>query len=350
MLTTTLSTLAISLLGGYIFFRAGIPLPWMLGPIVFVNILRSVFKRAVYWPVEARNTGLVVLGYVMGSSFTYDACRQIGSQLPSMLFSTVAMIIFSLGLAWLTCRYTGISMPSSILGSTPGGLTQMVILSEEVENCDNTIVTFLQTIRLMSVVFIVPFIATHGLAGESGHTVPPVAPVAYSGGNDGIILAAMLAAAALGFFVAKRLHFPTPALLGPILTIAALVLSGFATPHVPPPLIIAAQVSVGAYMGFTTQPGNLEGWKKILPFAVAGGVAIVLFSLVVGFMLDRWFHTGLITAFLSTAPGGMTEMGITAINVGAGISTVTAYQIFRLLFILFILPPALKLWLGKAKG
>lgn len=348
MLQTSLFTIAVSLIGGYIFFRAGIPLPWMLGPIVFVNIMRSGFKCTVYWPVSARNAGLVVLGYMMGSSFTYEACRQIGSQLPAMLFSTISMIIFSLGLAWFTSRHTGISLPSSILGSTPGGLTQMVVLSEEVENCDNTVVTFLQTIRLLSVVFIVPFIAVHGLAGVGGHTASSM-PVSYSVNGDGLILAVMLAVAALGAFAAQRFHFPTPFLLGPILTIAALVLSGFATPHVPSLLTIAAQLSVGTYMGFTTQPGNLDGWKKILPFAIADGIAIVLFSLLIGFLLDKWFRTGLITAFLSTAPGGMTEMGITAINVGADISTVTAYQIFRLLFILFILPPALKFGLDRTK-
>ena len=349
MLQTSLFTIAVSLVGGYIFFRAGIPLPWMLGPIVFVNIVRSVWKHTVYWPVSARNAGLVVLGYMMGSSFTYAACRQIGSQLPAMLFSTISMVIFSLGLAWLTSRHTGISLPSSILGSTPGGLTQMVILSEEVENCDNTVVTFLQTIRLLSVVFIVPFIAMHGLAGTGGQP-PSAMPISFSTNGDGLLLAGMLFVATLGAFTAHRFHFPTPFLMGPILIIAALVLLGFATPHVPSLLTIVAQLSVGTYMGFTTQPGNLNGWRKILPFALADGIAIVLFSLLIGFFLDKWFHIGLTTAFLSTAPGGMTEMGITAINVGADISTVTAYQIFRLLFILFILPLALRYGLAKTKG
>ena len=44
------------------------------------------------------------------------------------------------------------------------------------------------------------------------------------------------------------------------------------------------------------------------------------------------------TSFLSTAPGGLTEMGITALTVGANISTMTAYQLTRLLFIMLVFP------------
>ena len=52
------------------------------------------------------------------------------------------------------------------------------------------------------------------------------------------------------------------------------------------------------------------------------------------------------TAFLSTAPGGLAEMGITALTVGADISTMTAYQLVRLLFIMLVFPYLAK-WLVR---
>ncbi|MNW03830.1 putative ammonia monooxygenase [compost metagenome] len=53
----------------------------------------------------------------------------------------------------------------------------------------------------------------------------------------------------------------------------------------------------------------------------------------------------LTTAFLGTAPGGMAEMGLTGAAVGADLSIIVAYQMFRLLFILFIAPLVVKLLL-----
>ncbi len=65
-------------------------------------------------------------------------------------------------------------------------------------------------------------------------------------------------------------------------------------------------------------------------------------------MLTRMHSMGLTSAFLGTSPGGMGEMGLTAVLVGANVSLVTAYQMFRLLFILFVMPLALRRLFGSA--
>ena len=52
----------------------------------------------------------------------------------------------------------------------------MVVLSEEIAGSDLTVVTFMQTIRLLATVFIVPFIVIHGLAGDTRKRAPPVFP------------------------------------------------------------------------------------------------------------------------------------------------------------------------------
>lgn len=302
----------------------------------------------VLWPVNIRNSGLIVLGYIMGSSFTKETLEQILSQLPAMLFSTVSTVLFCLVLAYITHRRTGISLASSILGSTPGGMTQMTVLSEEIADSSLTIVTFMQTIRLLSVVFIVPFLAIHGLAGSHGQGAvinslgAGQIPSFSSPGTYVFIVASIVSALA-----ASRFRFPTPYLLGPIIATAVLVLAGLQPPPVPSPAIMTAQLAVGAYLGITTQPTNLSNWKQLLPYALASGVVIVLFSLAIGYILNYWHGIDLITAFLSTAPGGMTEMGITAMAVNADISVITAYQLFRLLFILLIVPPIFKWWLGR---
>lgn len=320
----------------------------MLGPLVFINILSLGFKQKVIWPIYIRNSGLIVLGYIMGSSFTNDTLSQILSQLPAMFFSTISTMLFCLVLAYIIHRKTGISRASSILGSTPGGMTQMTVLSEEIADSNLTVVTFLQTIRLLSVVFIVPFLAVHGLSADPGQASVATSLISTNSSSSSISDVYTFAAASIiSALAASRLKLPTPYLLGPIIAGATLVVNGFHPPQLPRPIIITAQLFVGAYLGVTTKPTNLSNWKQLLPYSLASGVAIVIFSLVIGYILSYWHNIDLITAFLSTAPGGMTEMGITAMSVHADISIITAYQLFRLLFILFIVPPIFKWWLGS---
>ncbi|MCI1694487.1 AbrB family transcriptional regulator [Aneurinibacillus aneurinilyticus] len=55
-----------------------------------------------------------------------------------------------------------------VYGSVPGGLSQMLVLSEETERVDVTIVAFMQTIRLLAVIFFVPFLTIHSLMTQPG--------------------------------------------------------------------------------------------------------------------------------------------------------------------------------------
>ncbi|MDF2930593.1 MAG: putative ammonia monooxygenase [Anaerospora sp.] len=152
-----------ALAGGTVFYLLNLPLPWTLGPLAAILVIQLGFQKVVYWPAALRKGALVVLGITMGSPFTMTTARQIADQLPVMLAATVATIAFSLLMGYITHKRTGVDLASSLLGSVPGGLSQMAVLSKEL-NADATVVTFMQTLRLLAVVFTVPFLARHGLA------------------------------------------------------------------------------------------------------------------------------------------------------------------------------------------
>ena len=349
MLSHLIITLLVALIGGMLFQVAYIPLPWILGPLVGVMLWKRVFKQAVYWPALLRNGGLIIVGYRMGLDFSLETIQQIFKQLPGMLLSTVSIIVFSLWLGYLISCRLGIGLSSGLIGSIPGGLTQMVVFSEEVAGADATTVTFMQTIRLLSVIFIVPFLAFHGLAGGATKAVVnnslAVAAIPSLG-----ILAIFIGVALLSVWIALRIHLPMPYLLGPMLGIACLTLGGLSGTSVPAVLVLAAQLAIGAHLGSTVQPANLPDWKRFFPYVVLSAVGVVLFSLLVGYLLTYLYPIELLTAFLSTAPGGMAEMGLTAVAVHADLATVTAYQLFRVVFILFVVPVVLKNWLRRSQG
>lgn len=345
-----LETLLVSMVGGFLFQLIHSPLPWMLGPLFFVLVWTQLLKRKIWWHVNMRNAALVILGYTIGNSFSTGTGVQILRQLPAMIICTVATVFASVLIGFITSRKTGVSLSTSIIGSIPGGLTQMATLTEEIEGADLSSVIFMQTMRLISVVFFVPFLVIHGVAksvapgkaaGVTGlewslNAVDPVSLIPY------ILL--VLAAV----YLAVRLKIPTPFLTGPILGVALLNMLGSGIgPEVPRLLLIGAQLSMGVYMGQNMQLSSLSNWKQMLPYTLAGSLSLVLFSLGLGELLSRFHSIKLVTAFLGTAPGGIAEMGVTAIQVHADLSLVSAYQMFRIFFILFIVPPVLKRFLLK---
>jgi uncharacterized protein len=70
----------------------------------------------------------------------------------------------------------------------------------------------------------------------------------------------------------------------------------------------------------------------------------------IAYIFTRLTSITLVTAFLSMAPGGISEMGLTATIVNANLSTVVSYQLFRLLFVLLVGVPAIRWWLAKTNS
>jgi hypothetical protein len=339
-----IKTFIIAIPGGVLFYYLHVPLPWLLGPLTVIVIYNSIGNSRACWPFYFRDLALIILGYSMGRTVTLETARQILIDLPAMFAVTLLTIIFCIITGYITHRKTGISAASGMLGSMPGGLMQMVALSEEIKDSDLTIVTFMQTVRLLAVIFIVPFIATYGIIHVQGGLVLPATAM-----SQGDLIAALPAIlmALLGALLAYRFKLPTPFLLGPIFFTAAASLCGYPALPVPRFIINLAQIFFSIHMGLSISLKSLKQLGKVCPYAIGGALALVAFTFFLGFVLTLVMPATLLSSFLSTAPGGITEMGLTAITLHADIATVLAFQLFRIFFILLIVPPLLKWRLNR---
>ncbi|AJY75064.1 AbrB family transcriptional regulator [Paenibacillus beijingensis] len=331
--------------GGLLFALLHFPLAWMLGPLTSVLVWQIAAKKKLYWPTGFRNGGQILLGYSMGLSFTAESARQIAASLPSMVMSTALLTGSSLVFAFLIARQTGISMPSSIMGCIPGGISQMVPLSEEIKGAEPTIVTFMQTIRMLVVTFMVPFLAVHGLAdADAADNLAQSQTLAGLPAADPswLMIAAAVVLVGLSAIFAVRFKFPNPWLIGPLIASAVFSASGIEFPHLPQLIIIIAQLCIGIYLGQGIKLKALSGWRRLLPYSLAGSILLVGMTLAISYVLSLTQPISFVTAFLSIAPGGLPEMGVTAAAIHADVSKVAAYQLFRVFFVLFIVPIVLK--------
>jgi uncharacterized protein len=336
-----IKTFFIGLLGGGIFTLLHIPLSWMLGSITAVFFANKWLKTKLVWPVYFRNIGLIIIGYTIGHSFSKQTVIEIGIQLPSMLVMTISVILFSAVLAYVTSKWTGINLQSTLTGNIPGGLSQMVVLGEETDGVDLTVVTILQVIRLISVIIVVPFLV--------------FSPLLYGNGDGGVVGGGgqvfagfdwkMILYLVIAWGVAElayRFRFPTPFLIGPILGIGVLMVFDFHIPMLPDPLLMLSQVFLGIYFSFMMDIKNAKNLTKFISISIATSIFLLLFSMGLGVLLMYWHNVPFLTAFISMAPGGMAEMALVGQAVHADLSIITAYHLFRILFILFVIPLLLK--------
>ncbi|GLB60655.1 AbrB family transcriptional regulator [Cytobacillus sp. NCCP-133] len=333
-------TLTAASIGAFLFSLLSIPVAFLLGAMTAVLIGSRVSRTPFYWPVKLRDAGIAIVGYSIGLSFTKEAVLLILQKLPFILLVTVCMILFSALSALWIAKLMRMDYPTVLIGSIPGGLSQMILLAEEVKGIDITVVTFMQVARLTMIIFIVPFLIFgpwfHASPGFSIQATEPV----WGDLFPNILFFALFSF--IGILLSKRLNLPTPYLLGPIMGTASLVIAGMNGPELPPAILDFSQLLIGAHIGLMMKPEKLSHKVRTISLAALSGLLLIVASLLLSMLIMRFFHLSPATSFLSLAPGGMDQMAIVAHEIQGNLAIVTGYQLFRLFFIFFVVPPFLK--------
>lgn len=331
----------LAVLIGFLFQYMAIPIPFLLGGIVS-SMFWKVIGAQVYWPRQWRELGLCVAGYGIGRNFTAETMHELSMQSLGVLEATGAAVGASVIIAWWTSRHSYANLQSCVMGCMPGGLTQMMLMSETDKRVDFSVVMVMQTLRLMSAIIIVPFLVVHGLGAEIKDTV---LPAAQTGGYTWLW---MVPIAAIGAVVLQKLHIPTPRLLGPTLAASACSYFFGTFQPVPDPLMTVAQISIGLYMGMLLDPARIKETARLMPFIITGILIIIAVSVAMAYYLSGIYGFSLITAFLAMAPGGIAEMCLAGMSMGENVSIILTYQLVRMLILNITVPMGLT-WYFKDK-
>ncbi|MGG0720272.1 AbrB family transcriptional regulator [Robertmurraya massiliosenegalensis] len=337
-----IKTSAIAIVGGAIANLIHLPIPWLLGSMAAVLIASSLGLK-LYWPQKIRDFGIIIVGYSIGLSFTKEAIKLIIAQLPSIFLSTIVVISFCVGLAFIISKVTKLDFPSVLIGSIPGGLSQMLLLGEEIKNINLSIVTFLQVSRLILIIIFVPLFVFSPFVAKEGTVATTIIhspTVRWSDLFPDILV--YIPILILSIFIAKKLRLPTPFLVGPIFATAVIGLFGYLGPTLPSTVLDISQLMIGAYIGLLIHLEEIEYKMKMISVAISSGVLLLLGSWGMSWLLSHIKNIPFSTSTLSLAPGGMDQMGIIAAEIHADLSIVAGYQLFRLFFIFFVVPPILR--------
>ncbi|MDO3678868.1 AbrB family transcriptional regulator [Paenibacillus ehimensis] len=340
-------SLIAAVVGGIAFKLLHLPIPWLLGPMFAVLIGSNTFKGRFAWPGQFRDAGMIVVGYTIGLAMTASELKEMSYQLPLMLLMTLLLLLWCAGIAYPVSRLAEIDYKTSLLGSIPGGLTQVLVLAEETDGVNLTVVTVTQVIRLILIITCVPLLVMSPLFGQmhGGAAAGASLSAVAAGWNTGLLPNLLVyALVSVGCAIlGNKIKFPTAFLLGPALGTAVLQLTGFPGPALPSFILNAAQLLIGVHVGLMLKPGRLTHKLRTISLAVGSGLLLMLGAWGLSVLLAKLQPISGATGLLSLAPGGMDQMGIIAHEIHADLSMVAGYQLFRTFFIFFAVPPLLKL-------
>lgn len=339
-----IQTFLFASIGGFLFDRLGVFLPWLLGPMITLMIIRQTDKLKIQWPKLLRNIGLIILGVQIGSSFTKKSIELMWFDFPLMIFMTFSIVTVSILLSLLFQKISGETLSTSILGSLPGGLSQMVLLSEEVKSANSTVVTLMQTFRIFVVITVVPLLTAWIPKGS--HFNEKLLELSTFSLTHFIVFVLI---GSLLFIGMKKVHFPLPELMAPIISMAIVQ---FVTNHpvveLPNIILILSQIFVGAHLGLQLENIKEKLSIKLFTSILLTNLLLIAFCALVALLLANIHHANsFLDFFISAAPGGIAEMSITALETGADLSTVTSFHLFRIFFILLIAAPVVTMVLKK---
>ncbi|RNF39032.1 AbrB family transcriptional regulator [Planococcus salinus] len=324
---------AAGLAGAFLFTVIGAPMPWLLGPLFAVLLIQLFTPISLKWHTRFRNVGLVIAGYVIGFAFTLEAIQGMKQYFLPMLVVNIAFFLLFIVISYLMASRTKVDYGTALTCCVPGGLSQIITFAEEQKGIDLTAVTFYHVLRVLMIVAIVPFMVA---SGGSPHVEEPV----ESHYSFYLIVLLVICYGSGSLF--KKFHVPTAHLLGPVFLIMCLNLVNVEVPVLPSSLLHVAQIFIGIYIGLLLRKENIKLTPRLIFYSFFSGALLIAFAFGLSFVLQSQYGLSFSTSFLSLVPGGLDQMGIIAASVHADVTVVTAFQLFRILFLSVFIVPLVK--------
>ena len=143
----------------------------------------------------------------------------------------------------------------------------------------------------------------------------------------------------VGAWCMARLGRANPWFMGALLVAMVLSLAGITLSAIPTPLSNLAQLFIAISLGVRFTPAFIQLAPRWLFSVAVGTLVLIGVSLALAWALSRATNLPLATLILSTAPGGIAEMAITAKVLQLGVPVVTAFQVCRLVAVLLLTEP-----------
>ncbi|MDV9032128.1 AbrB family transcriptional regulator [Pseudomonas sp. RAC1] len=327
----------VGLTGGFIASQVGWPLPWMVGSLLAIIAVRCLTPWQLSEIPNGRKCGQWVIGIGIGLHFTPEVIEQVAGHFGLIFFGALLTTLSSVVGVWLL-RRAGEDRATAFFASMPGGSGEMVNLGAR-NGALLSQVAAAQSLRVLAVVLCVP--ALFKLLLGNGVALDHAGSVSWG-------WLALIAPLSIGVALLwQRLRQPNPWLFGPLLVAASISLAGDLRIGLPNGASQIGQWLIGSGLACHF---NRAFFRRAPAFLVRTLVATALCMLIAGgaaWVLSLFSHLDLRSLTLGMMPGGIAEMSLTAETLQLSVPLVTALQVMRLLFVLFLAEPLFRYWVRR---
>jgi len=321
--------------GGALASLIGWPLPWMVGSLLAVILLRCLGGLDLREVPGARKGGQWLVGTGIGLHFSPAVLEQVlahgGLLLAGALLTSLTSLI---GIALL--RAAGHDRATAFFASMPGGASEMVNLGQR-NGAQAGEVAAGQSLRLLLVVLLVPALFQWWLGAA------PTLAHAHNHSQH-LALVAMLIGGALLALLGQRLRQPNPWLLGPILFAAAGAIWLDQPLSLPPGTSELGQWLIGSALGCHFSREFFRRAPRFLALVLAATLLAMCAAALAAEALGWLGALDQRSLMLGMMPGGIAELSLTAEALALSVPLITGLQVLRLMCVLFLAEPAFRLW------
>lgn len=336
-----IASVVLGILGWKIADRLRFPAPAIIGPMLSVALAASFGVPVAAVPGWTRILAQSLIGGFIGHRIDRDSLRSIGSTLPAMAITLFWYVAGTAGIGFLVGRWAGIDLRTAILGTVPGGVSEMTALAFSM-NADVAFVASIQTVRVLAANLVMPVLAGRGKSGDRRRRSPEVHDeladarrIPEAGVADGL---PETAAALAGGALFTLIRVPAGGVVGAMVAVAAVRLAGVRRAAVPVWLRTPAQIALGVSVGAAFDVDTLARLGSSAPVILFATAATVASALVLALVLNRLMGFEMRTAILASSPGGLSLMAVVAEEIGADGLTVGLFHLVRLVWIILATP------------
>lgn len=144
--------------GGVILLAVGFPGGGVIGAMLAMGFVNVLSREEYKFPSRVLKLALIGVGVTIGLEFSPEMIRKIQEMMLPVAGYSLIVVLGNL-MVGLFIRYmTRWDTITCLLGSAPGGLSQMLVVGEEME-ADTLKISIMQLVRVLTIILSIPLIA-----------------------------------------------------------------------------------------------------------------------------------------------------------------------------------------------
>jgi membrane AbrB-like protein len=318
--------------------RAGMPLPWLLCPLLVAGIAAALGHS----PAESsklRRVSQAVIGTAIGHSFSASVLATLVSLIPLMIGMALWSVLVSAVCSLLLVRFAALDRTSALLANMPGGVAEMAFLAEEMGKPTSPMIMLVQTMRLTSMVVLIPL----GMALVLGTTGQGMA-LGQGHATIGVETVIVLALGLVAGWLLQRAGVKNAFIIGALLVSLVDSATGILHGTVPGFLVVASQISIGLAIGARFRREDLRRLPRVAVVGLLVSLTTSACTLTSAVAVALALGLDPYSMALAGAPAGIAEMVLTAGALGLSVPLVASFQILRILVVNAFAGPIAALW------